>query len=516
MLRAIAGISLAAIVCGAAFGQATGAVPGFEIADVHVSAKTAIPYRNDDAVRGGRYEIRAATILDLVHIAWDFDSGKIVGGPSWLGSDRFDVVAKVPENTAPETLHIMLQSLLAERFKLVVHKDSRPIPTWTLMVGRKPMLKPADGSGDGGCKMQPAPPGDQVRFTLFFSCHNITMADFAAALTGMRGVDVAREAVLDQTGLKGAWNFDVTWSPVGAPSLPGMEPSITASDALNKQLGLTLARQPVPAPVMVVDSVNEKPTDNPPGVAEALPTAPPPAFDVADVKPSAPDARGAPLEVQPGGRLVMHGETMSMLLGRALGVNAASYRVVGLPGWAATARFDIVAKAPTTTPLAIDTIGPMLRGLLVDRFKLATHTEERQVSTYSLVAAKPRLAKADPSNRSGCRRVPVPPGTPPARPWTITCQNTTMAQFADQLPALSTRYVSVPVVDTTGLEGVWDFTLSFSPLVVRTGGPIASDPDGTVTLFDALEKQLGLKLKEEKRSEPVIVIDHLEEKPTDN
>ena len=152
--------------------------------------------------------------------------------------------------------------MLAERFSLVVHKDSRPIPTWTLNVGKKPMLKPADGSGDGGCKIQ-TKVGGGVGLNFLFSCRNLSMADFAAGLSGMRGVDIGREAVLDQTGLKGAWNFDVTWSPIGAPSLPGQtEAPITVFEALDKQLGLKLELRKRPVPVLVIDHIEEMPTDN--------------------------------------------------------------------------------------------------------------------------------------------------------------------------------------------------------------------------------------------------------------
>ena len=98
-------------------------------------------------------------------------------------------------------------------------------------------------------------------------------------------------------------------------------------------------------------------------------------------------------------------------------------------------------------------------------------------------------------------------------------------------------YISHPVVDATGLEGAWDFTLSFSPIAPAQlagllagargarlqwerpvpGNITASDPiGGGASLFDAVEKQLGLKLDVQKRTYPVFVIDHIEEKPTDN
>lgn len=106
----------------------------------------------------------------------------------------------------------------------------------------------------------------------------------------------------------------------------------------------------------------------------------------------------------------------------------------------------------------------------------------------------------------------------------------TMAQFAEQIPMRAGGYTQNPVLDATGLDGAYDFTLSFSGagLVVNGGGgrggdagpaagaAAASEPNGAISLPDAVEKQLGLKLEMKKRPMPVIVIDHIDEKPADN
>ncbi len=111
----------------------------------------------------------------------------------------------------------------------------------------------------------------------------------------------------------------------------------------------------------------------------------------------------------------------------------------------------------------------------------------------------------------------------------------TMAQFAEDLSDLSTNYLHYPAVDATGIHGAWDFSLTFDPIPPNqlalaagqsgprtgrtTGTPepgALSAPGGGVSLFEALEKQLGLKLEMRKRPEPVFVIDHIEENPTDN
>src|SRR5947208_15791281 len=95
--------------------------------------------------------------------------------------------------------------------------------------------------------------------------------------------------VVNSTGLEGFWDFDIKWTPRGLLSQAGAD-GITVSDALDKQLGLKLEPQKTPGPVIVVDSVNQTPTPNPSGVATSLPPAPPPEFEVADIKPSLPGA----------------------------------------------------------------------------------------------------------------------------------------------------------------------------------------------------------------------------------
>jgi len=311
---------------------------------------------------------------------------------------------------------------------------------------------------------------------------------------------------------------------------------ITIFDAVDKQLGLKLELQKLPTPVIVVDSVNQKPTGNPPGVTENLPPPPPAEFEVADIKPSQPGA-GVNGAIQPGGRINLQSFTLKMLIDIAWDINGDEM-LVGAPKWLDSDRFDIVAKASTAGPspdVDFDDLRLMVRALLADRFKLATHTEDREISAYTLVAAKPKLTKADPLNRTGCKEGPAPGAKDlrdvnPVLARLLTCQNMTMAQFAEQLPSLASGYIHSPVMDATGIEGAWDFTLNFSPIGlfqsagVRVGdpgqpagaAPAASDPSGALSLFDAVSKQLGLKLEMHKRSVPVLVIDHVEQKPTEN
>jgi uncharacterized protein (TIGR03435 family) len=563
MNRAIIGTVLLVGIVPVGIAQTPEPRPKFEAVDVHVSANRNNPFLRVSPVRGGRYELKLATMVDLIRLAYGFDPDKILGGPNWLEMDRFDLVGKVPPNSTPETQKVMLQAALEDRFRLVTHRDTKPLPTYALTVGKKPQLKESSGSEEPGCKPQTTsaalPPEPGVPrlmmatangqpmtitlgpgMTIQYACRNMTMAAFAAGLRGMIGNSISSN-VADETGLKGNWNFDLKYSmPIIGP-VGDTGNKITIFEAVDKQLGLKLAEKPVPTPVIVVDSADQKPSPNPPGVAEALPPlAAATEFEVATIRPTDPDMRMSRFMMQPGGQLVAEGMPLRFLLGRAFNTNN-NEQLADVADAVVSQRYDIHAKtsadATAAGPIDPDTLAPMMLSLLVERFNLKYHTEERPVIAYSLVAAKPKMKKADPASRTSCKNVNAPPGAPPLSRG-LTCQNIAMAQFAERLQNM-TPELSWPVEDKTGLEGGWDFTLSFTmgmPVALaglgappppppppgapggeaRTGLAGASDPSGGYTIFEALEKQLGLKLEKQKRPMSVIVVDHIDSKPTEN
>jgi uncharacterized protein (TIGR03435 family) len=547
-MRAFACISSLALLSGAAFSQSAQTPPAFEIADVHAIVPGANQFMRGGLMRGGRYELRAATMVDLVKIAYGVEDDNVIGGPSWLEFERYDLIAKAPPSSSLENIKLMLQNLLADRFKLVVHNDSKPLPQYVLTLGKgRQKLKEADISGEKGCQGQPPPPnlppGTITNITV--SCHNLTMEALAEQLHQMAGGYLAYP-VVDSTGLKGSWDLDIKWTGRGQLAAAGAD-GISIFDAVEKQLGLKLELQKVPLPVIVVDSVNPKPTDNLPGVTKSIP-ATPTEFEVAVVKPSGPDSKQNRNPFQPGGKLDLQGFTLKFLIIIAWNLNGDEM-LVGAPKWLDSDKFDIVAKASTASllhmpsnapPMDIDTLRLMLRALLVDRFKLAVHTEDRPLPAYNLVAAKPKLTKADPANRTRFKEGPAPASKDPRdkNPLLgrlVTCTNMTMEQFAAQLQNIAPGYIHSPVLDSTGLDGAYDFTLSFSPAgVFQSGGgrggerggdaappaggttAAASDPNGALTLFEAIDKQLGLKLEKKNRPVSVLVIDHVEQRPVDN
>jgi uncharacterized protein (TIGR03435 family) len=102
---------LAVLIFSPAFAQS----PGFEISDVHIAAKSTNMFMRTSPPRNGRYEIHSATMVDLIRLAYGFDADKILGGPSWLEMNRYDVVAKVPSDATLETTAPMLPSVSNSR-----------------------------------------------------------------------------------------------------------------------------------------------------------------------------------------------------------------------------------------------------------------------------------------------------------------------------------------------------------------------------------------------------------------
>jgi uncharacterized protein (TIGR03435 family) len=539
MTRAFTCLTLLSALSIVAFSQST----TFDIADVHASAKTTDTAMSGGVLRGDRYEVRHANMVELISTAYGIDADKVLGGPNWVEFDRFDVIAKAPPSTSRDNLKLMLQALLADRFKLVLHMDTKPVPAFVLSLGKgKPKLQKSDGSGSPGCQAPPvfAQPGTIPLNVV--SCHNVTMQAFAQTL-GYIGNDYVTATVVDQTGLKDGWDFDLKWTNRGQLAPAGPD-GISLFDAFDKQLGLKLEPGKIEMPVILVDSANQKPTANPSGVATTLAAPQPPEFEVAEIKPTMPGVEVTNIGVQLNGRVDIEGATLKSLIKYAWSLEFNSDELVaGGPKSLDTNKWNIIAKASvapgTTGQFDRDSLRLMLRNLLIDRFQLKTHMEDRPVTAYTLIAVNPKLQKADPLGRTGCKEGPAPASrdpreTNPIRSRLVTCTNMTMAQLADRLPGIASAYLQMPVLDMTGLGGVFDFTLNFSTAgdfqrALRGGGDrgapagppangtsSASDPSAAISLFDALIKQLGLKLEMQKRPLSVLVIDHAEEKPADN
>ncbi len=525
-MRAISLVAGLGLLSGISFGQTAEATAKIELADVHAAAKSSDTRSRISVPRGGRWELHNITLVELIGLAYKLDADRIVGGPNWLEEDRFDVIAKVPPGILFEKAAPMLQGLLADRFGLVVRNDTKLMPTYVLGVGKgKPKLRESAG-GASDCNGGPENP-EKGNVMILVKCTNMTMETFAQQMRGVAGY--VSDNLVDKTGLKGGWDFEFRFTARAFLPQAGAD-GITLSDAFEKQLGLKLEQQKTELPVLVIEKVNQTPTGNPPGIQTSLPPPAPTEFEVADIKPTLPDQPGQNADFR-NGRLDVHGFTLKRLVMAAWQITSDDF--IAAPKWMETARFDIVAKVcadAAACPQADDeALGVMIKSMLQERFKLKTHMEDRMVSAYTLLAVKPKLKRADPSNRTGCHEGGTlqgqdPRDKNPVLSRLITCQNMTTAQFAAQLQKLASGYVKTQVVDATELEGAWDFTVNFSPFgaLQQAGAPrdgasgAASDPSGALSLPDAINKQLGLKLEVQKRMLPVLVIDHIEEKPTDN
>jgi uncharacterized protein (TIGR03435 family) len=519
---------LAAVLAGAALGQSSETPIAFEAADVHVSPKVRVPSMAAGGLRGTRYLVRQATLVDLISLAYDVDNDKILGGPSWLDIKRFDVSARAPAGSNPEQAKLMLQTLLAQRFSLKVHKDSKELPGFVLSAGSgKTKMKPAaDTAAPPNCQGQPQAPSPDTVPQQVVDCHSMSLDDLARIIVNMAN---ASGKALDKTGLEGKWDFTIKWTPPGLLARAGAD-GISIFDAVDKQLGLKLERGKVPQPVIFVDSVNEAPSPNAADISKFLPPPPALEFDVAVIKPTNPDFKGTRIQIQ-GERINIQGATLSILLQQFYDVTPDMMQ--GAPKFMDEDRWDITGKMISTDPGQPaqgdpETRTKLILKLLEERFKMKMHFEDRVVPAYTLSSVKPKMAKADPATRTGCYEGPGPDGKDPrvANPLLsrlLYCRNMTMAQFADLLPQQVNGYVHSAVLDKTGLTDAYDFTLSFSGIGIlqdslkgtaQAGG--AADPNGAISFPEAVSKQLGLKLELEKRPAPVLVIDHVEQKPIEN
>jgi uncharacterized protein (TIGR03435 family) len=286
-----------------------------------------------------------------------------------------------------------------------------------------------------------------------------------------------------------------------------------------------LPARPLPQPPVLLAQAAQPA----PGKAlEAPPEAP--EFEVAVIKQNKsgePNLQGLnPGEGQGsvlrGGQFTMRNQTLKTLLGFAFYPQNQRFRdsfIVEEPAWVDTDRFDVIGKAPPNMPprecffsnfcLPDKPLAFMLQAFLEQEFKIAHHQEQRPTDVYALAAAKggPKLQKAAGSGERSCQRIVAGSDNPAAKGLSsiqggFVCANMTMADLAALLPEMAGGYIHMPVLDLTGLQGTYDFKL------VWTG--VALLDQGGITVFEALEKQLGLKMESRKLPVPVTVIDHIE------
>ena len=202
----------------------------------------------------GSFSASNVALKSIIANAYDVRIFQIEGGPDWLTSERFDIIARGREGTPDRLRPAMLRTLLAERFKLVAHFETREQQVYSLTLLRGdgrlgPQLKPsapASGSSSGF-------PSTSVDSGTARIRGRVSMDTFAIMLTS----SVFNQRVIDRTGLSGEFDLDLRFTPDSSPAAAPEFPSIFT--AVQEQLGLKLQSERGPVPVLVIDSV-ERPT----------------------------------------------------------------------------------------------------------------------------------------------------------------------------------------------------------------------------------------------------------------
>ncbi len=234
--------ALVLLICWTACSQ-TEATPRFEVAAI----KPANEVRPGGGIvtRHGRVTIVAETLKRCIMGAYGLGPNQIAGGPAWLDSDRFQIVAKSErDQDGDKALMAMLRTLLAERFNLIVHREMRTVAALVLETARNgPKLEKAE-NGEASTNNGRG----------LIEARAITMSRFAEVLS--RQTDLP---VVDNTGLKGAFNLKLEWRPESANAATDSRPSLF--DALPQQLGLRLESRKLPVETLVIDRA-ERPSEN--------------------------------------------------------------------------------------------------------------------------------------------------------------------------------------------------------------------------------------------------------------
>ena len=195
----------------------------FEIADIHPSPRRRYPSFEGAFLQDGRYMLRQATMADLIATAYGLkDSSYARGGPTWLEWDRWDVIGKVPPGTSEATAKQMLQSLLAQRFALVVHTGTAPMPVWVLRAGKDTSkLKHSPARAISSVRRRlihhTLRPTSVVQITV--QCTNMTMDQFAERFQEMAG-GYLDKPVVNSTGLEGQYDLVCIGPHAGACPTP--------------------------------------------------------------------------------------------------------------------------------------------------------------------------------------------------------------------------------------------------------------------------------------------------------
>lgn len=244
--------------------------PAFEVASVKQSPAGGSVLSWSWGNTTGKVRLTRIPLTNVLMQAYKVDAYQI-SGPPWLTTEYYDIVANAPEGAPKEQIPQMLQALLADRFKMTLHRESQSLPVYALPVGRTgPKLKEADPSGPKGLSYRISSVEIRIK-------GQIPTAMLATGLSSRLD-----RPVLDLTGLKGIYDIDLAWAPevagsktamgtaagaVPDASQPGPAPDASMPgpsifSAIQETLGLRLEARKAPIEMLVIDHVEKVPTEN--------------------------------------------------------------------------------------------------------------------------------------------------------------------------------------------------------------------------------------------------------------
>jgi uncharacterized protein (TIGR03435 family) len=245
------------------------APPRAMAADAPMTFEVATIKPSDPNAQGKLFTMRGREVLtinttlsDLMTMSYDLHQRQIIGGPTWMTSDKYDVTGRPQAEGAPSLVQMraLIRSLLESRFKLAIHREKRDLPAYALTVGSSGHKLTSNATSPNG------PPGLLFKGLGVLPAVNATMGEFA----GVMQTAVLDRPVVDRTGLQGRFDFTLSWTadesqfrsmgvnvppPAADAKLPGL------FTAIQEQLGLRLESVTAPVEVIVIDRV-ERPSDN--------------------------------------------------------------------------------------------------------------------------------------------------------------------------------------------------------------------------------------------------------------
>jgi uncharacterized protein (TIGR03435 family) len=228
--------------------------PAFEVASIRPTGRPPESSTTGWTASHGNFSAKSAWVRGLIAFAHDVRAALVYGGPAWVDTDQYDVIAKAESpDTSLDQLKAMLRTLLEDRFKLVAHREKRELPIYTLTVAKD------------GPKIREAKDGEKTYISAAggrrLVCTRINMLGLVITLANTLGAPVH-----DETGLTGFYDFTLEWSdPLAQGSANNAQQAAGSAPglfrAVQDQLGLKLTAKKGPADVLIVDHI-ERPSEN--------------------------------------------------------------------------------------------------------------------------------------------------------------------------------------------------------------------------------------------------------------